>query len=107
MIMEHQFLGTYSTPKIFLLTVGAKSIFCRRRKVSDFYLLHLLVVDAIEKPLFRHLTQHGQGSFMEQIKQYEILTTSGLSARGPKVATFLWSFFQLPWLILNNFYLKI
>ncbi len=53
--------------------VGAKSLFSHRRKVSNSNLPYL--------GRFQHLTQHGQGFFEVQ---YQVETTSGLSAVGPQ-----------------------
>ncbi len=58
------FLNLYST-------VGAKSIFSPRRKVSNLNLIGISqVLDALEKHRFQHFTQHRQGFFEIKFQQF-------------------------------------
>jgi hypothetical protein len=61
--------------------MGAKSIYSRCRKVSDFQLLLFFSWVNRKAPFFQHLTQPVQDFF---VIQYQVLTTFGFSAAGPQ-----------------------
>jgi hypothetical protein len=63
-------------------TVGAKSIFSRRRKVSNFNQQYLGLWMRKERRRFRHFSQQGQGFF--EVKN-QLFSTFGFSAAGPQI----------------------